>query len=153
MRCGRARPGQHRPAGGVRRRRGGRAVRPGALTRGAKGFLYCSLAVRASAPIVRPWKPLEHATNSVGGRRRNGRPGRPPASARTRAALRQNLIAASFASVPELQKNALDANLSGGVGGDRSGGRSPTGGRRRRRRPTHPALSTRVSASSACGAV
>ena len=47
---------------------------------------------------MRPWKPRSNATNSV-------RPAGPPMR-------RANFIAASTASVPELQKNTFDGNAS-----------------------------------------
>jgi hypothetical protein len=68
---------------------------------GAKGSRYCDLLVSATEPMVRPWKQLEKARNSAGGASVSG--------FATRWNLRENLIAASLASVPELAKKARSA--------------------------------------------
>ena len=67
-------------------------------TSGSNGARYLSFHVMESAPIVRPWKARSKATNSV-------RPSGPPMR-------RANFIAASTASVPELQKKTFDGNAS-----------------------------------------
>ncbi len=61
--------------------------------KGRKGAWYFSRAVRARAPIVRPWKLPVKATIWVF-----------PGPKWVRAHLRLNLMAASTASVPELAK-------------------------------------------------
>lgn len=71
---------------------------------GKNGCWYCVLAVRASAPIVRPWKEPVKATSSVG---TSAVASWASAPAVMRAYFRANLMAPSFASVPELQKNTL----------------------------------------------
>lgn len=73
---------------------------------GRNGFWYCVFAVRASAPMVRPWNDPVNATISVG---TSAFLSWASAPALTRAYFRANLIAPSFASVPELQKNTLSA--------------------------------------------
>ena len=65
----------------------GTTLNPG--TSGAKGACFSSWGVAESEPIVRPWKPPSSTTKSPPCRR-----------------LRASLIAHSFASVPELQRNA-----------------------------------------------
>mmetsp|Transcript_1317 Transcript_1317/g.3246 ORF Transcript_1317/g.3246 Transcript_1317/m.3246 type:complete len:217 (-) Transcript_1317:512-1162(-) len=64
---------------------------------GWNGVLYASLYVNAKAPMVRPWKALSKQTKFV--------LGLPDIMWN----FLENLIAASLASVPELQKNALSA--------------------------------------------
>src|SRR5262249_36379214 len=74
----------------------GRKRTPG--TSGSKGSRYFGFQVVESAPIVRPWKARSKAMKSV----------RPSAFPIRRA----NFIAASQASVPQLQKNTLAGNAS-----------------------------------------
>jgi hypothetical protein len=66
---------------------------------GRKGSWYAGRSVAASAPMVRPWKPPRKATISC-----------LRSSPCSRAQRRANLIAPSFASAPELQKNTRSAN-------------------------------------------
>src|SRR5688572_12405569 len=67
---------------------------------GPNGFWYLGFGVAESAPIVRPWNELLKLTISVFS----------PDGSRTLPAFLANLIAASFASEPELQTNTASAS-------------------------------------------
>lgn len=68
-------------------------LKPG--TMGEKGVWYFGFGVAERAPIVRPWKEWWKETNSCFA----------PEGSSDRPTFRANLIAASFASVPELEMN------------------------------------------------
>ena len=65
--------------------------------RGRKGAWYASRSVTASDPMRRPWKEPRNAMNPVFS-----------SAPAARAQRRENFIAASLASAPELQKKTLD---------------------------------------------
>lgn len=73
-------------------------LNPGSM--GANGFWYFGFGVADKAPIVRPWKEFLKETTSCF----------VPEGSRTLPTLRANLMAASLASVPELQMKAEDAS-------------------------------------------
>ena len=66
---------------------------------GANGFWYFGFGVALKLPIVRPWKLFWKLTISCFS----------PEGSRVLPTLRQNLMAASLASLPELQMNAFVA--------------------------------------------
>lgn len=68
---------------------------------GSKGVLYCSLLVKARAPKVLPWKLLVNAMKPVATSLSSGWV--------NLWNFLENLMAASLASVPELQKNTRSA--------------------------------------------
>ncbi len=72
-------------------------MKPGII--GEKGFWYFGFGVADKAPMVRPWKELLKETISCCS----------PDGCRTLPTLRANLMAASLASLPELQTKTLDA--------------------------------------------
>ena len=71
---------------------------PGSI--GAKGSWYLGFGVADKAPIVRPWKePWKETISCLA-----------PEGSRTLPAFRANLMAASLASVPELQTKTVAAS-------------------------------------------
>src|SRR6266700_4073777 len=72
-------------------------LNPGTI--GENGFWYFGFGVAEREPIVLPWKELWKETNSCFA----------PEGSMVLPTLRANFMAASFASEPELQINALEA--------------------------------------------
>ena len=73
--------------------------------RGEKGVWYLGLGVAEREPKVRPWKEELKEMNSCFGEGSEGDAG----GDRSRPTLRQNFIAASFASEPEFEMKARAA--------------------------------------------
>ena len=73
-------------------------LKPGII--GPKGFWYLGFGVALRLPIVRPWKELLKLTISCCS----------PEGCRIFPTFRANFMAASLASLPELQMNTLEAS-------------------------------------------